>query len=262
MAFATTGLGRLAVAGIVLSAFGSFAAHAQSPGPAPAVAERPIVLAQAPLGYAAPGPSPFDFLGAIFGARPQAPRYRLEPSAPSPQSATPRSGEGAAREPAASGVAVAYCVRTCDGRYFPLQGRPAGAGDSNAVTQCAAFCPAAKTQVFTSPDRDRGIDAAADQNGRAYSAMPNAFVFRERLVEGCSCTGSPQVGGLAHIDVARDPTLKRGDLVMTGSGLRVFAASERRRPPYRSPEFVAPSRFPEFSREMRQRIERLSVAAM
>lgn len=255
---AKIGLGRLAgpVVGALLACLGG-SASAQSP-------DKPIVLAQArgPLGYAPSAPTPFDFLGAIFGARPPQPQYRLVPSVPAMPGVAPRAGEAGPREPAPSGIAVAYCVRTCDGRYFPLQGRPSGAGDGNAVAQCAAFCPAAKTQVFTSPDRDRGIDAAADQNGRAYSALPNAFVYRERLVEGCSCTGRPQIGGLAPIDVARDPTLKRGDVVMTGAGMLIFAATEKRRPPYRAQEFVAPSRFPELSREMRQRIERLNLASM
>lgn len=209
-----------------------------------------------PLSYAPAQPTPFDFIGRLFGARPR-PLY--EPPAAAPQ-AVP-SGRSTMPRAEATGVAIAYCVRTCDGRYFPLQGRPSGAGDSNAIAQCEAFCPAAKMQVYTSPDQAKGIDAASDRNGRPYSALPNAFVYRTRLVDGCSCTGKAQVGGLAPIDVVRDPTLKRGDMVMTPSGIRVFA-SEKARPPYRANAFVSPSRFPELPRDMRQRIERLSVASM
>jgi Protein of unknown function (DUF2865) len=40
------------------------------------------------------------------------------------------------------GTTAAYCVRLCDGRYFPVQGGAA----SKAV--CDGLCPAAKTKVF------------------------------------------------------------------------------------------------------------------
>ena len=239
-----TGLDRLAV---VLAAA---AVLALAPG------EAAMAQGRMPLSYAPAQPTPFDFIGRLFGARPRplfdAPSAPPQ-AAPSARSATPR--------PEGSGVAIAYCVRTCDGRYFPLQGRASGAGDSNAIAQCEAFCPAATVQVYTSPDRVKGIDAASDRNGRPYSALPNAFVYRTRLVDGCSCTGKAQAGGLAPIEVTRDPTLKRGDMVMTSSGIRVFA-SEKVRPPYRANAFVSPSRFPELPRDMRQRIERLSVASM
>ena len=70
----------------------------------------------------APAAHAEDFLSALFGAfgaRPQAPAVRLsyanEGDARAPQSAArPRSGY--------SGGSQAYCVRTCDGRYFPISG--------------------------------------------------------------------------------------------------------------------------------------------
>ncbi len=43
------------------------------------------------------------------------------------------------------GRVVAYCVRLCDGRFFPIQ-RHAGA---TPVQLCNALCPAAKTKIFT-----------------------------------------------------------------------------------------------------------------
>jgi len=214
----------------------------------------PIVLAQASrtMGYA-PVPSPFDFLSAIFGGHPRR-------AAPPPVSFSPPAQRAARSEaPKPSGVAIAYCVRTCDGSYFPLQGRPASAADSAAASQCAAFCPAAKTQVFVSPDRDKGIDAAADRSGKAYSEIPNAYVYRSRLVPGCSCTGKAEPGGLAPIHPAHDPTLQRGDAVMTADGMRIFTGG-RKGPPFRSADFVSPRRFPELPRDMRRRLDELTVA--
>ncbi|MDI4666129.1 DUF2865 domain-containing protein [Xanthobacter autotrophicus] len=158
---------------------------------------------------------------------------------------------------ASSGSGIAYCVRTCDGRYFPLQGRSA---DEGAIAQCNAFCPAAKMAVYTSSDSARGIDAAVARDGKGYSELPNAFVYRQRLVEGCTCTGGSRIGGLNRIDVMRDPTLRRGDVIMTEEGSRVFTGG-RKGPPYRDADFVVPARFPELSRDIRARLSELEMAS-
>ena len=107
---------------------------------------------------------------------------------------------------------TAYCVRTCDGRYFPA---PAAANQSRAET-CKSFCPAAETRVFYGPS----IDDAASEVGKPYSELPNAFKYRSELVAGCTCNGSDPVG-LAKIKIEDDKTLRRGDLVVEGDGVKV-----------------------------------------
>jgi hypothetical protein len=107
---------------------------------------------------------------------------------------------------------TAYCVRTCDGRYFPA---PAAANQSRAET-CKSFCPAAETRVFYGPS----IDDAASEAGKAYSELPNAFKYRTELVAGCTCNGSDPVG-LAKIKIEDDKTLRRGDLVVEADGVKV-----------------------------------------
>lgn len=227
--------------------------------------------AQAPSFYARPSPvSPIEgFFSMLFGGlQPRAPRYEPMPEA------LPAPGESYSRA-----VAIGYCVRTCDGRYFPMQGRPTDAGDPDGLAQCNAFCPAARMEVYTSSDLARGIEAAISRDGAPYSQMPNAYVYRQKLVDGCTCTGDRKIGGLARIDLTRDPTLKRGDVVMTKDGSRVFAGgsagdkvaskgsgrsgggSASARPPYRPSDFVLPSRFPELPRDMRARIDELALAA-
>lgn len=219
---------------------------------------------------------PKDFFSLLFGGLSQPrPRYddpfRRQQITITPQSdggsgASRRSrgaddGRGsAARGGQGWGAPIAYCVRSCDGRYFPLHGQMSGASDPNAVAQCAAFCPATRTEVFYTPSGDKGIDGAVNKIGRPYSSSPNAFAYRERLVAGCSCTASGDTAGIRQLDILEDPTLKRGDIVMTGSGARVFTGS-RRRPPYRDEDFVVPSRFPDLSRDMRQRLNELTVAS-
>lgn len=202
---------------------------------------------------------PRDFFSLLFGISPSRPPS-AEPERPRIEITPRRRGEGEGGERYGRGVAIAYCVRTCDGRYFPLQGRPGSAGDPAALAQCNSFCPASKMAVYTSADSAKGIDVAVSKDGKPYSSMPYAFVYRQRLVDGCSCTGSPRIGGLGKVDVMNDPTLKRGDIVMTADGSKVFAGAKSG-PPYKQADFVSPSHFPELSGEMRARLRELKVAS-
>jgi len=134
---------------------------------------------------------------------------------------------GPASAPSISGSTgryVAYCVRLCDGRHFPMQRH----SNATSIQLCNAFCPAAKTQVFNGS----AIDHAVAGNGTRYSSLENAFVYREKIVPGCTCNGKDSFG-LAKIDVAHDPTLRQGDIVATGDNVKVAltamaAARERR----------------------------------
>ena len=108
------------------------------------------------------------------------------------------------------GSGMAFCVRTCDGRFFPIQ-RHAGASSAEL---CRAFCPASKTMVFSG----RKIDHAVAHNGQRYSNLDTAFLYRKRVVEDCTCNGKDSLG-LARVDAADDPTLRPGDIVATNDGL-------------------------------------------
>ena len=56
----------------------------------------------------------------------------------------------------ASGSGPAFCVRSCDGKYFPL-----ARGNSTPVQMCQAFCPASPTKVFFGST----IDGASSSTG-------------------------------------------------------------------------------------------------
>jgi hypothetical protein len=96
------------------------------------------------------------------------------------------------------------------------------------VQLCNAFCPAAKTQVFNGSQ----IDHAYAGNGARYADIDNAFVYREKIVDGCTCNGKDSFG-LARIDINADPTLRPGDIVATGDNVKAAliaaAASKERR---------------------------------
>jgi len=160
-----------------------------------------------------------------FGQRPPQPvappTAYGDPSNPNDRQVSAPYGQAA---PATgTGRAVAYCVRTCDGRYFPMQRH----ANANPVQLCSAFCPAAKTMVFNGSQ----IDYAVATSGARYSDLENAFVYRQKIVAGCTCNGKDAFG-LARIDVANDPTLRPGDIVASGDNVKaaliaMAAAKER-----------------------------------
>jgi hypothetical protein len=123
-----------------------------------------------------------------------------------PQPATPR--------PPPVATTAAYCVRLCDGRYFPVQG---GSATSRAV--CDGLCPAAKTKVFIGSE----IAQATADDGSTYQKLPNAFVYRERIVPDCSCNGRNSFG-TASMKLEDDPTLQPSDLIATKRGVVSFQA--------------------------------------
>ena len=116
-----------------------------------------------------------------------------------------------------SGPGRAFCVRSCDGHFFPV---PAHAGMS-AAESCSAFCPASKTRLYSGST----IDNAVANDGSHYADLDNAFAYRKQLVAGCTCNGRDAFG-LARMDVKSDPTLRPGDVVATKSGLVAFTGTK------------------------------------
>jgi len=168
----------------------------------------------------APGARAEDFLSALFGAfgggHSRAPEIRM-----------PFTSEGNILAPqtddhprVASSGGQAYCVRTCDVRYFPI---PSSDVQSKAAS-CNSFCPASETKVVYGGN----IDNAATDTGKPYSELPNAFRYRNELVAGCTCNGKDPTG-LAKIDIENDPTLRKGDIVAGPNGLLVAGRSADRR---------------------------------
>ncbi|UPK36568.1 DUF2865 domain-containing protein [Bradyrhizobium sp. 186] len=167
------------------------------------------ILAVASLGLAlTPAAHAEDFFSALFGG------FRMRPPPeirmPFPNVDMPRYD--APRQRSAYGGGAAYCVRGCDGRYFPAQGTDA----ESKAQSCKSFCPAAETSLVYGSN----IEDAATDGGKSYSDLPNAFRYRNEIVAGCSCNGKDAVG-LASVKVTDDPTLRKGDIVAGADGLVV-----------------------------------------
>jgi hypothetical protein len=205
---------------------------------------RAIILLAGLLALA-PGPAAaeglFDFL--FSGAR----RPTPPPSANS--YSDPYGGQVSQRpaEPALeAGPSVAYCVRLCDGRYFPIQ----RTSNSNPVRTCEAFCPTARTKVFSGSE----INAATANDGSRYKDLPNAFVYRDRKVADCTCNGKDAYG-LVTTEANDDPTLRPGDIVATDRGFVAYNGRSRR-----SKEFTPIGSYGGLSAELRHKLAGAKIA--
>jgi hypothetical protein len=139
-------------------------------------------------------------------AEPSAPIGRVAPASP--------GGSESVRQGNGTGHGVAFCVRLCDGRNFPME----RVSNATPVETCNAMCPASKTKVFFGGE----IGASRAGDGQRYADIDNAFIYRKQLVADCTCNGRDAFG-LAHYDTASDPTLRMGDIVSTEDGFAAYA---------------------------------------
>jgi hypothetical protein len=174
--------------------------------------------AAAMLALFVPAASSQDLLDALFGAfkRPAPPAVAPAATAYAPP-ALPPAAAVEKRAAETGGAWTAYCVRLCDGRFFPLQRSFA----VSPAEQCRSLCPAAKTKVLGGGS----IGSAAAADGVRYASLPNAFLYRKRLVENCTCNGRDAFG-LARLDAASDLTLRAGDIVAVNGGFAAYAGAK------------------------------------
>lgn len=212
-------------------------------------------LALALLASAIGPASAQNLLGAIFGALTGRPPERSV--SPTTAYADPnhdrRDPFRRASPQGPSGGSVgyaAYCVRLCDGRYFPI---PRYSNGSPAQL-CSSMCPAAKTKIFAGND----IARAVAHDGSRYEDIDEAFTYRERLVDNCSCNGKDAVG-LAPVDVNNDPTLRAGDILATRTGFAAYTGASRSRRNETAANFT-PINPSQLSRDLKDKLANLTVA--
>lgn len=168
-----------------------------------------LSIPSAPASAAGLFESFFNGLGRVLsGGAPRVPAYA------DPHTAQPAKRQERVIDRGPSGPRQAFCVRTCDGGYFPVR---AHAGMSVADA-CRSFCPACETRLYYGGS----IDHAVARDGSRYADLPNAYLYRKHLVAGCSCNDR-STPGVASIEPKSDPTLRRGDVVATQNGLVVYS---------------------------------------
>jgi hypothetical protein len=206
----------------------------------------PLVLA--PRGASAEGL--FDFLfGGPQKQQQQQQQHQAPPQASffaDPSSLNQPPGPPLPRPVASGGSGPAFCVRSCDGRYFPL-----ARGNATPVQMCQAFCPASSTKVFFGST----IDTASSSAGERYADTENAFAFRKSLRADCTCNGRDSAG-LAPVDLSLDSSLRAGDVIATASGLVAYSGSRSGQ----SAEFTPVASYPGLTAEVRARLGEMKVA--
>ncbi len=186
-----------------------------------------LASAIAVVAMLSPSPASGQIFNTIFGSRNQAANA---PSGPNSYARSDRSSgnpftdffgifrddRGDKEEDKTKGNAFAhYCVRTCDGKFFPVN--RGGKGDASLNKVCEAMCPAAETKIFSGA----GIENATATDGKKYMSLPNALSYRKGITNNCSCNGRDPFG-VVSIDIENDPTLRTGDYVVRQTGVVVF----------------------------------------
>jgi Protein of unknown function (DUF2865) len=148
----------------------------------------------------------------------------------------------------ASGSGPAFCVRSCDGRYFPLS-----RANATPVQMCQAFCPASPTRVFFGSN----IDSASSATGERYADSENAYAYRKEMRADCTCNGRDSAG-LAPVDLTLDTSLRPGDVVATTSGLVAYSGVKVGTG--QTAEFTPVASYPGLTADVRARLGEMKVA--
>jgi Protein of unknown function (DUF2865) len=187
----------------------------------------------------------FDFFfGGIQKQQQKAPAqasFFADPFGLNPQPAPPPRA-------VASGSGPAFCVRSCDGRYFPLT-----RGNTTPVQMCQAFCPASPTKVFFGST----IDSASSANGEHYADSENAFAYRKAMRADCTCNGRDPAG-LAPVDLTLDTSLRPGDVIATTNGLVAYSGVKAGAG--QTSEFTPVASYPGLAGDIRARLGEMKVA--
>lgn len=208
----------------------------------------PLLAAPAPV--AAEGLFDFFFGGAQQRPQrdvPQANSY-ADPFTGQQNPAVPPQYVPPTRAATAGGSGPAFCVRSCDGKYFPLM-----RGLASPAQMCQAFCPASTTKVFFGSS----IDGAYAQTGERYADSENAFAYRKALRADCTCNGR-EPAGLAPVDLTLDSSLKAGDVIATSDGLVAYTSV--RLGMEQTAEFTPVASYPGLTAQVRARLGELRVA--
>ena len=105
------------------------------------------------------------------------------------------------------------CVRSCDGFYFPISFATTQPHFQDDQAQCQRMCPAAEVNLYTYRNPGEEVTQAISISGAPYTALPNAFKYRQEFNAACSCRKPGQSWAQA-LGQIRDDTVEQGDIVV------------------------------------------------
>jgi hypothetical protein len=108
------------------------------------------------------------------------------------------------------------CVRTCDGSFFPISFSTSQDRFRDDERTCQRMCPAAEVVLFSYRNPGEDISKAISISGQPYTALPNAFRFKQEYNAACACKrpGESWADAMKHLD-DRQTVLERGDIIVT-----------------------------------------------
>jgi Protein of unknown function (DUF2865) len=161
-----------------------------------------MALAQNNCGpqYAAAAQGAGNFLNNLFGGGNPAGQPGMPGGDVGPQSGTYRT----------------VCVRSCDGGYFPISFATVPGRFPDDEKSCKALCPASEATLFTYRNPGEDISSAVSINGQPYTALPNAFRYRQEFNPSCSCKAPGQSWSDALKDADdKNAAEQQGDIIVT-----------------------------------------------
>jgi len=115
----------------------------------------------------------------------------------------------------------AMCVRLCDGYAFPIGNYYNASERKRDEDMCASTFPELQTRLFVLPRGSESLhDAVAADDGDRYSALPTAFAYLKPGEQTSVCPRTYVVR--KSTSPLQDVTLRRGDILMTSRGFRIF----------------------------------------
>jgi len=115
-----------------------------------------------------------------------------------------------------SGTFRTVCARSCDGAYFPISFATVPSRFPDDEKTCKNLCPASEATLFAYRNPGEDMNQAVSISGQPYSAMPNAFRYRNEFVPSCSCKAAGQTwsDALKSID-DKAAAEQQGDIIVT-----------------------------------------------
>jgi Protein of unknown function (DUF2865) len=123
-----------------------------------------------------------------------------------------------------SGTFRTVCVRSCDGAYFPISFATVPVRFPDDERACKALCPAAEASLYAYRNPGEDINQAVSISGQPYSALPNAFRFRQEFNPSCACKAAGQTwsDALKSID-DKAAAEQQGDIIVTEESAKKMA---------------------------------------
>lgn len=80
-----------------------------------------------------------------------------------------------------------WCVRTCDGFYFPISFSTTRSHLKADQASCQKMCPAAEAELFYHAAGSEPQEDMTSLSGGTYGELPSAFRYRSAVDPSCSC---------------------------------------------------------------------------